>query len=113
MIETTNKWQGQFNEGKISMYPQSDNAMQFRLNEPYIEKDYYIAEVCKREIMITKLSKYIAAFDYFDKTLWVLSVASGSVTAALLATAIGVPVEKDSASFDLIITISNRIGKQF
>ena len=76
MIDTPNTCQEQFNKGKISMYPQSDNAMQIKLNKLNKIKDYFIAKVRKREIMSTKLSKYIVAFDYFDKTLWVLSVAS-------------------------------------
>ena len=31
MIDTPNTCQEQFNKGKISMYPQSDNAMQIKL----------------------------------------------------------------------------------
>ena len=36
--------------------------------------------------MSKKLSKYIAVFDYFDKSLIVLFVTSGSISIALFAT---------------------------
>ena len=36
-------------------------------------KDHFIAEIRKTKLMSKKLSKYIAAFDYFDKALIVLS----------------------------------------
>ena len=43
-----------------------------RLNEINKIKDYFNSEIPERKIMSKKLSKYIAAFDYFDKTLIVL-----------------------------------------
>ena len=46
-------------------------------------KDYFIAETREREKMSKTLSKYIAAFDYVDKTLLVLSATSGGVSIAL------------------------------
>ena len=45
--------------------------------------------------------KTIAAFDYFDKTLIVLSATS----------VIGVPVEIASASFSLVFSLTRRIIK--
>ena len=39
--------------------------------------------------MSKRLSKYIAFFDYFDKSLIVLSVTTGSVSIASFATVIG------------------------
>ena len=44
----------------------------FRLNEINEIKDYFNSEIQERN-MSKKLSKYIAAFDYFDKALIVLS----------------------------------------
>ena len=38
------------------------------------------------------LSKYIASFDYFNKSLIVLSIITGSVSIASFATVIGAPV---------------------
>ena len=42
--------------------------------------------------MSKKLSKYISFFDYFDKSLIILSVTSGGVSTASFATAIGAPI---------------------
>ena len=55
------------------------NEQQFRLNKINEIKDYFIAEIKERELMSKRLSKYIASFDYFDKSLIVLSVATGSI----------------------------------
>ena len=41
----------------------------FRLNKINKIKDYFNSEIQERKAMSKKLSKYIAAFDYFDKTL--------------------------------------------
>ena len=38
------------------------------------------------------LSKYIASFDYFNKSLIVLFITTGSVSIASFATVIGAPV---------------------
>ena len=35
-------------------------------------KDYFFAEIKERELMGKRLSKYIASFDYFDKSLFYL-----------------------------------------
>ena len=42
--------------------------------------------------MSEKLNKYVASFDYVDKSLIVLSVTTGSISIASFATVIGVPV---------------------
>ena len=68
------------NNGKTNMYSQLDNGMQFRIDEINKVKVYFIAKICEREEMSKTLSKIIAAFDYFGKTLLVLSAASGSVS---------------------------------
>ena len=52
----------------------------FRLNEINKIKDYFNSEIQERKIMSKKLSKYIAAFDYIDKTLIVLSATSGRIS---------------------------------
>ena len=51
--------------------------------------------------MSKKLSKYISFFDYFDKSLIVLSVTSGSVSIASFATVIGMSVGITSGSLSL------------
>ena len=56
--------------------------------------------------MSKSLSKYIASFDYFDKSLIVLSVTTGSISIASFAAAIGAPGGIASASFSLAFSIS-------
>ena len=62
--------------------------------------------------MSKRLSKYIASFDYFDKSLIVLSVTSGGISIALFATVIGAPVGIASAIFSLAFSITTGIVKK-
>ena len=57
-----------------------NNQMQFRLEKIKKIGDSFYIEICEREQMSKKLSKYIAAFDYFDKILIVLSAPGGGVS---------------------------------
>ena len=57
------------------------------------------------------LSKYIASFDYFDKSLIVLSVTTGSISIASFPTVIGAPVGMTNASCSLA-TITTVIMKK-
>ena len=91
--------------------PLSDQQ-QFRLNKINEIKDYFVAEIKERELMSKILSKYIASFDYFGKSLIVLSVTTGSISFASIATVIGAPVEIISASFSLPFSISTGIIKK-
>ena len=61
------------------------NNQQFRLNKISEIEEYFIAEIKERELMSQKLSKYTSSFDYFDKSLIVLSVTSGAVSIASFA----------------------------
>ena len=63
--------------------------------------------------MSKRLSKYIASFDYFGKSLIVLSVTTGSISIASFATVIGAPVGIVSASFSLVLSISTGIIKNY
>ena len=85
---------------------------QFRLNKIIKIKDYFVAEIKERQLMSKRLSKYIASFDYFDKSLIVLSVTTGSISIASFATVIGAPVGMASASFSLAFSISTGIVKK-
>ena len=76
-------------------------------------KDYFVAEIKERELMSKRLSKYIASFDYFDKSLIVLSVTTGSISIASFATVIGAPVGMMSASFSLAFSITTGFVKKF
>ena len=87
------------------MYPSlsanTSSDQQFRLNKINEIKDFLIAVIRERELMRKNLSKYIASFEYFDKSLIVLSVATGSISIASFATVIGAPVGIVSASCSL------------
>ena len=88
------------------------NEQQFRLNKINEIKDYFVAEIKERELMSKILSKYIASFDYFDKSLIVLSVTTGSISIASFATVIGAPVGMMSASCSLAFSITTGIVKK-
>ena len=89
-IETTN------------IYSNLSNKTKFRLNEINENKDYFNSEIQERKIMSKRLSKYIAAFDYFDENFIVLFAASGWITIIFFASIIEVPVGIASTSFSLI-----------
>ena len=78
---------------------------QFRLVKISKVEDYFIAEIKERELMSKTLSKYVSFFDYFDKSLIVLSVTSGGVSIASFATVIGIPVGTTSASLSLAFSL--------
>ena len=101
-----------------NMYPNLtatplNDQQQFRLNKINEIKDYFVAEIKERELMSKRLSKYIASFDYFDKSLIVLSVTTGSISIASFATVIGAPVGMMSASFSLAFSITTGFVKRF
>ena len=61
--------------------------------------------------MSKRLSKYIASFDYFDKSLIVLSVKTGSTCIMIFASVIRAPVGIVSASFSLAFSLFTGIVK--
>ena len=63
--------------------------------------------------MSKRLSKCIASFDYFDKSLIVLSVTTGSISIASFATVIGAPVGIMGASCSLTFSITTGFVKKF
>ena len=85
---------------------------QFRLTKINEIKDYFIAVIKERELMSKRLSKYIASFDYFDKSLIVLSATSGSISIASFATVIGTLVGIASASLSLSFSLSTALVKK-
>ena len=62
--------------------------------------------------MLKKISKYVAAFDYRDKVLIVLSVTSGAVSICLFTSIVGAPVGIASASFTLTFSLATEIVKK-
>ena len=81
MAECSNLYQN------LSATPSRDQQ-QFRLSRINKIKYYFVAEIKERELMSKNLSKYIASFDYFDKSLTVLSVTTGIISIASFATVI-------------------------
>ena len=75
-------------------------------------KDYFNWEIQERKTTSKKLSKYIATFDYFDKTLIVLSATSVGVSIISFASVIGVPAGIASASFTLVFSLTTGIIKK-
>ena len=66
----------------------------------------------ERELMSKSLSKYIASFGYLDKSLIILSVATGSISIASFATAIGAPVGVMNTSCSLAFPITTGFVKK-
>ena len=89
-----------------------NDQQKFRLNKINEIKDYFVAEIKDRELMSKRLSKYISSFDYFDNSLTVLSVTTGSISVASFATVIGAPVGMVTANFSLSCSISTGIVKK-
>ena len=73
---------------------------------------FIVAKIRERELMSKRLSKYIASFNYFDKSLIILSVTTGSISIASFATVIGAPAEMMSASCILAFSITTGIVKK-
>ena len=89
------------------------NEQQFRLNKINEIKDYFLAEIRERELISKNLSKYIASLDYFDKSLNVLSILSGSISIASFASVIGVPAGIIGASCGFTFSITSGFVKRF
>ena len=88
------------------------NNQQFRLNKISEIEDYFFAEIKERELMSKKPSKIISFFDYFDKSLIVLSVTSGGVSITSFATVIGAPIGITSASLSLAFSLCTGLVKK-
>ena len=65
-----------------NIYQNISNDQQFRLNQTNEIKDCFIAKIKERELMSKNLSKYITSFDYLNKTLIALPLATGSISIA-------------------------------
>ena len=85
---------------------------QLRLNKIKEIKDYFVSETKERELMNKRLSKYIASFEYCDKSLIVLSITTGSISIASFANFVGTPVRMMSASCSLACSITTGIVKK-
>ena len=81
----------------------------FRLDKISEIEYYFYQEIDQRKSCSRKLSKYVAAFDYIDKVLIVLSTASGRVSICSFASIIGAQVGIASASFALVFSLRTGI----
>ena len=88
------------------------NEQQFRLNKINEIKDYFVVEIKDRELMSKILSKYIASFDYFDKSLIVLSVTTETISITSFVTVIVAPVAMMSARYSLAFSITTGTVKK-
>ena len=70
------------------------------------------SEIQERKVIIKKLSKYIATFDYIDKILIILSTTSGGISIVSFTSVIGIPPGITSASFTLIFSLTTGITKK-
>ena len=77
-----------------------------RLNEISKIEDYFNQEINHRKSCRKKLSKYVAAFDYIDKILIVLSVTSGGVCIISSVSVVGATVGIAGASFTLMFSLT-------
>ena len=101
------------NLNAIALNANISNEQQFRLNKTNEIKDYFLAEIRERELISKSISKYIASLDYFDKSLNVLSILSGSFSIASFAAVIGAPAGIIGASCGLAFSITSRFVKRF
>ena len=92
---------------------QISNEQQFRLTRINEIKDYFLAEIKERELTSKNLRKYIASLDYFDKSLNVSSILSGSFSIASFTSVIGVPAGIIGASCSFTFSITSGFVKRF
>ena len=95
----------------LSMAPSNDQ--QIRLNKIIEIKDCFIVGIKEREQMSKNLIKYIYSFEYFDKSLIVLSVATGRISIVSFAIVIRAPVGIMSVSCGLACSITTGFLKTF
>ena len=73
----------------------------------------FFADIRERELMSKNHSKYIASFEYLDKSSIVLSVVTCRIYIASFATAIKEPVGIMSASCSLAFSVTTGFVKKF
>ena len=96
---------------KIDKTNLTDQA-KFRLNEISKIKNDFNSEINQTKSWSEKLRKYIAAFDYTDKVLIVLSATSGGVCILSSLSVVGVPLGIAGASFTLTFSLTTGIIKK-
>ena len=89
------------------------NEQQFRLHKINEVKDDFLAKIRERELISKNLSKYIASLDYFNKSLNILSILSGSISISSFATLTGAPAGITWASRGFKFSITSGFVKKF
>ena len=98
-------------QSNLDAIPLSDQK-KFRLNEINTIKAYFNSEIQERKTMSKKLSKCIAAFDYIDKTLIVLSATSGGISIISFTSVIGIRAGLASVSFTQLFSLATGVIKK-
>ena len=83
----------------------------FRLDKITKIVNYFYQEINQRKSCCKNLSKYVAAFDYIDKILIVLSATSGGVSIISFTSIVGAPVGIASASL-IFFSVTTGIVKK-
>ena len=89
------------------------NEEQLKLNKINEIKDYFLDGNRERELISKNLSKYIDSLDYFDKSLNVLSILSGSISLASFTTIVRPPARIIGASCGFTFGITSGFVKRF
>ena len=101
----------QLKQSDLDAIPLSDQT-KFRLNEINKIKNYFNSEIQERKTISKKLSKCIAAFNYIDKTLVVLSATNGGISIIYFTSLIAILAGKASTIFTLIFSLTTGIIKK-
>ena len=96
----------------INKYSNLSDQTKFRLNEIIEIEECFNSEIQERKTISKKLSKYIATFDYIDKTLILLLATSGGVSIISFASVIGVPAGIASANLTFLLSLAIGIIKK-
>ena len=88
------------------------NQTKFQLDEISKIENYFIEEINQRKSCSKTLSKYVAAFDYIDNILTVLSPTTGGVSICSFTSIFGATVGIASAIFTLIFSLTAGITKK-
>ena len=78
----------------------------YRLNEITKIENYFIEEINQRKSCSKQLSEYVAAFDYIDKVLIVLSARNGGGCIISFLSVVGAPVGIAGERFTLIFCLT-------
>ena len=94
-----------------NMYPNLNanisNEQQLRLNKINEIKDYLLPEIREKELISKNLSKYIASFEHFSKSLIYLSLVASSISIPSFATLIGAPAGILGANCSLTFSVTS------